>query len=158
MFFFTCFLLVVSEDVLEEMPVNGGEEGVQMALLQQGGSVTPVDVSVILSGLTEGRLEPTIPTHFIQYVHASKNTEVCRCKRSLSYLFFVLLQSLLLLYNISERIVLARHVPVVHEWHLITGLWLAVQRHVTICTNQERCWLCLVSLPRFSYVWLTPVH
>lgn len=138
------------------MPVNGGEEGVQMALLQQGGSVAPVDVSAILSGLTDGRLEPTIPTHFIQYVHVSK--KYCRRKRFLSYLFFILLQSLLLLYNISERGVLARHIPVVHEWHLITGLWLAVQRHVTICTNQERCRLCLVSLPRFGYVWLTPVH
>ena len=73
------------------MPVNGGEEGVQMALLQQGGSVKPVDVSAILSGLTEGRLEPIIPTHFIQDVRGSKNTEVCRFTRSLCYLFFILL-------------------------------------------------------------------
>lgn len=48
------FSLVVSEDVLEEMPVNGGEEGVQLVLFQQGGSVTPVEVCATLSGLKKG--------------------------------------------------------------------------------------------------------
>ncbi len=55
------------------------------------------------------------------------------------YLFHVVLQSLLLFNNISQRDVGAGHVPVVHKWHLTTGLWLAVQRCVTICTNPERC-------------------
>lgn len=49
--------LVVSEDVLEEMPVNGGEEGVQLVLFQQGGSVTPVEVCTTLSGLKKGGLD-----------------------------------------------------------------------------------------------------
>lgn len=38
------FSLMVSEDVLEEMSVNGGEEGEQLVLFQQGGSITPVKV------------------------------------------------------------------------------------------------------------------
>lgn len=49
--------LVVSEDVLEEMPVNGGEEGIQLVLFQQGGSIPPVEVCAALSGLRRGRLE-----------------------------------------------------------------------------------------------------
>lgn len=47
------FSLVVSEDVLEEMSVNAGEEGVQLVLFQQGGSVTSVQLCAILSGLKE---------------------------------------------------------------------------------------------------------
>lgn len=38
------FSLMVSEDVLEEMSVNGGEEGEQLVLFQQGCSITPVKV------------------------------------------------------------------------------------------------------------------
>ncbi len=47
---------MVSEDVLEEMPVNGGEEGVQLVLFQQGGSITLVEVGTALSGLKAGWL------------------------------------------------------------------------------------------------------
>ena len=51
------FLLVVPEDVLEEMSVNGGEEGEQLVLFQHGGSITQVQVCAALSGLRGRGLE-----------------------------------------------------------------------------------------------------
>lgn len=47
-------ILVVSEDVLEETPVNGREEGEELLLFQQGGSISPVDVCTTLPGLKDG--------------------------------------------------------------------------------------------------------
>lgn len=48
---------MVSKDVLEKMPVNGGEKGVQLVLFQQDGSVAQVKVCATLPGLKVGRLE-----------------------------------------------------------------------------------------------------
>lgn len=48
---------MVSEDVLEEMSVNGGEEGEQLVLFQPGSSIPPVKVCTTLSRLTERGLE-----------------------------------------------------------------------------------------------------
>lgn len=45
------YSLVVSEDVLKEMPVNGREACIQLVLLQEGGSVPPVKVCTISSRL-----------------------------------------------------------------------------------------------------------
>lgn len=44
---------MVSEDVQKEMLVNGREEGEQLFLFQQGGSISPVEVCATLPGLTE---------------------------------------------------------------------------------------------------------
>lgn len=51
------YSLVISEDILEEMPINGGEVRVQLILLQEGGSVTPVKICTTLSCLKEGALK-----------------------------------------------------------------------------------------------------
>lgn len=96
--------------------------------------------------------------HIIQDICVTENTQVRRCSGCLCYLFHILLQSLLLFYNISKGDVWAGHIPVIHEWHLIPGLWLAVQWRVAICTDQERCWLCPVLWPSFGHLWLTPVY
>lgn len=47
------FSLVVPENVLQKMPVNGGEEGIQLLLFQKRGSVTLVKVCTTFSGLKE---------------------------------------------------------------------------------------------------------
>lgn len=48
---------MVSEDVFKEMPVNVGEAGIQLVLLQLCGSVSPVEVYTTLSGLKLRELE-----------------------------------------------------------------------------------------------------
>lgn len=65
--------------------------------------------------------------NIIQGVCVTEDTTLCRYSRCVCYLFHILLQSLLLFYNVSKRDMWAGHIPVVHVWHLITGLWLAVQ-------------------------------
>lgn len=111
------FSLVVSEDVLEEMPVDSWEEGIQLIFFQEGGPITPVKVCT-----TSSRLEEQSAFQEGRKVsHESVGPEaVC-------HLFNVLLQSLLLLYDISKRDVRVGRIPVVHERHLTTGLRLAVQ-------------------------------
>lgn len=51
---------MISEDILEEMLVDGGEEGVQLALFELGGRVSPVQVCTILPGLEKGRQKSSL--------------------------------------------------------------------------------------------------
>lgn len=151
---------MVSEDVLKEMPVNGREACVQLVLLQEGGSVPPVKVRTISSCLQVHWKVVSITNILTFRVSAWWRKLDCVGARDVrvSYLFHVLLQSLLLLYNISERHMRAGHIPVVHEWHQTRGFWLALSGCVTICSSQDRWWLCPVSWPSFGHRWFTPAY
>lgn len=58
------------------------------------------------------------------------------------HLFHVIVKSLLLPDNISERNVWLGHVPVVHEWHLTVPLWVAIRQRWSRCGHVRLAPVC----------------
>lgn len=111
------FSLVVSEDVLEEMPVNGGEEGVQLILFQEGGSITPVKVCTTSSCLKEGALKQGCNK---QDVCMTENTVVCRCNGCVCVTFSMFSCEACSSFIISLREMCGRDT---FQWSM-NGIWL----------------------------------
>lgn len=157
MFWQKCFFsLVVSEDVLKKMPVDGRKECVQLVLFQEGGSILPVKDCTVSSCLQVHWEVVTVP----RFYH-SGTSMVCNTVGALvvlvTNLFHFLLQSLLLLYNISEGHKLVWRIPVVHDWHQIWGVRLAALGRPTIGSSPGSLWLFSISWTCIDHRWLGPV-
>lgn len=136
------FSLVVPEDVLKKMPVDGRKEGIQLVLFQEGGSILPVKGCAASSCLQ---------VHWeVLSVSRIDLTLLGAQDVLIADLFHAFLQSLLLLYNISEGHKWAGRIPVVHEWHVIWAIQLATLGRPTLGSSPGSLWLVSISWTRID--------